>query len=157
MKFHNIYISQNLASRDDHWPVSCNAYGVNSGDGCRKLSLGKCSAFSSLIIAFVFFVLLCPSGIAATVSTHTLSPHKTRSQRISESQAARRRMRRLAKARAVTPRTTVTRTSLHRRHRYYERFSTSSFASDVTDGDVTAGEDPVVRDAAIDALGGMNG
>ncbi len=99
-------------------------------------------------------MLLCQSGIAATVSTRTLGPHKSKSQRISESQAARRRMRRLARARAVTPRTTA---SLHRRHRYYERFSTSSFASDVTDGDVTTGEDPIVRDAAIDALGGMNG
>ncbi len=44
-----------------------------------------------------------------------------------------------------------------RRHRYYERFHTSSFASDITEGDVTAGEDPVVRQAAVDALGSMNG
>jgi penicillin-binding protein 2 len=121
------------------------------------LSSGKRFAFFRLIIASIFFMLLCQSGIAATVSTHTLSPHKSKSQRISESQAARRRMRRLARARAVTPRTSATRTSLHRRHRYYERFSTSSFAADVTDGDVTTGEDPIVRDAAIDALGGMNG
>ena len=33
----------------------------------------------------------------------------------------------------------------------------SSFADDVTAGDITAGEDPVVRKAAIDALGNMNG
>ena len=33
----------------------------------------------------------------------------------------------------------------------------SSFASDITSGDVTGGEDPVVRQAAIDALGNMNG
>jgi len=45
-----------------------------------------------------------------------------------------------------------------RRHRYYERFTASSFASsDFLAGDVTAGEDPVVRQAAIDALGDMNG
>ncbi|MGD0826424.1 MAG: penicillin-binding protein, partial [Terriglobales bacterium] len=43
------------------------------------------------------------------------------------------------------------------RHHYYERFHTSSFATDITEGDVTAGEDPVVRQAAIDALGNMNG
>jgi membrane carboxypeptidase/penicillin-binding protein len=44
------------------------------------------------------------------------------------------------------------------RHRYYERFSASSFASgDIFAGDVTAGEDPVVRQAAMDALGDMNG
>ncbi|HEV2488100.1 MAG TPA: penicillin-binding transpeptidase domain-containing protein [Terracidiphilus sp.] len=49
--------------------------------------------------------------------------------------------------------------ALHsRRHRYYERFTASSFASaDEFAGDITAGEDPVVRQAAIDALGDMNG
>ncbi len=45
-----------------------------------------------------------------------------------------------------------------RRHRYYERFTASSFAgADQFAGDITAGEDPVVRQAAIDALGDMNG
>jgi len=45
-----------------------------------------------------------------------------------------------------------------RRHRYYERFTASSFAKgDIFEGDITAGEDPVVRQAAIDALGDMNG
>jgi penicillin-binding protein 2 len=38
-----------------------------------------------------------------------------------------------------------------------EIFYTSSFADHITEGDVTAGEDPVVRQAAIDALGNMNG
>src|SRR6185437_2682322 len=42
-------------------------------------------------------------------------------------------------------------------HRYYERFYTSSFSDDVADGDITAGEDPIVRAAAVDALGNMNG
>src|SRR6201984_1072822 len=45
----------------------------------------------------------------------------------------------------------------HRRHRYYERFYTSSFAEDITEGDIIAGEDPIVRRAAIDALANMNG
>ncbi len=50
------------------------------------------------------------------------------------------------------------RTSYHRRHRYYERFTASSFVQgEIGAGDVTAGEDPVVRQAAIDALGDMNG
>src|ERR1700744_5639846 len=64
---------------------------------------------------------------------------------------------------------TVTRTRLvrgrdgkmHRvavRHRYYEHFTGDSFAeTDITSGDNTAGEDPVVRAAAIAALGNMNG
>src|SRR5579875_1315300 len=43
-------------------------------------------------------------------------------------------------------------------HHYYgERFTASSFADNLTAGDVTEGEDPVVRAAAIQALGNMNG
>jgi len=44
-----------------------------------------------------------------------------------------------------------------RRRGTYERFTASSFTDDSTVGDVTAGEDPVVRAAAIEALGDMNG
>ena len=44
------------------------------------------------------------------------------------------------------------------RIRYYgERFTASSFADNVAMGDVSGGEDPVVRAAAIEALGNMNG
>jgi penicillin-binding protein 2 len=43
------------------------------------------------------------------------------------------------------------------RHTSYERFTASSFADNLTLGDVTTGEDPVVRQAAIEALGNMNG
>ena len=50
------------------------------------------------------------------------------------------------------------RAPLIRRHHYYERFTASSFVKgDIGAGDVTTGEDPVVRQAAIDALGDMNG
>ena len=43
-------------------------------------------------------------------------------------------------------------------HHFAERFTADSFVnSDLTAGDVTAGEDPVVRAAAIQALGNMNG
>jgi membrane carboxypeptidase/penicillin-binding protein len=45
-----------------------------------------------------------------------------------------------------------------RHHHYYERFTANSFvAGTLGQGDVTTGEDPVVRQAAIDALGDMNG
>jgi penicillin-binding protein 2 len=45
-----------------------------------------------------------------------------------------------------------------RHHHSYERFTASSFAKgDIFAGDITAGEDPVVRQAAIDAMGDMNG
>jgi penicillin-binding protein 2 len=44
-----------------------------------------------------------------------------------------------------------------RRTRYQEHFSANSFADNLTLGDVVEGEDPVVRAAAIEALGNMNG
>ena len=98
-------------------------------------------------------MLLNASGIAASVNTHALAP-RSKSRSVTESQHAKRRMHTLARSRAPRSRYAARTT---RRHRYYERFHTSSFASDITDGDVTAGEDPVVRQAAIDALGNMNG
>jgi penicillin-binding protein 2 len=66
---------------------------------------------------------------------------------------------RRTRAHASGARATMHRASLStRHHHYYERFTASSFAtSDIFAGDVTAGEDPVVRQAAIDALGDMNG
>lgn len=43
------------------------------------------------------------------------------------------------------------------RRRSYERFTGNSFADDVTAGDIADGEDPIVRAAAVEALGNMNG
>ncbi|MGA8150642.1 MAG: penicillin-binding transpeptidase domain-containing protein [Terriglobales bacterium] len=108
------------------------------------------------LVVFFSVLLLCQAGIAATVNTHSLTTKKSKSQKISETQRARRRMHRLARSRPTTT-ARVRKASLHRGHRYYERFHTSSFAEDISEGDVTAGEDPVVRQAAIDALGNMNG
>jgi penicillin-binding protein 2 len=102
-------------------------------------------------------MLLEASVFAASVNPSTVTPHK-KSRGVTENQHAKKRMRTLAHSRA--PRShyaTVARSTGTRRHHYYERFHTSSFASEITDGDVTAGEDPVVRQAAIDALGNMNG
>ena len=106
--------------------------------------------FRHIVLSVIVFALTGLST-AATVTSRSLTRPKSRKP--SESQRARRHMNRLAKSHAATG----TRTSGHRRHRYYERFYTSSFAEDITEGDATAGEDPVVRQAAIDALGNMNG
>jgi len=107
-----------------------------------------------LFLAGVLFALTA-LGDAANVNARALTG-KSKSQKVSESQRARRRMSHLARSRSVT--TASRRTVVHhRRHRYYERFYTSSFAEDLTEGDVVTGEDPVVRQAAIDALGNMNG
>jgi penicillin-binding protein 2 len=109
-----------------------------------------------LRLAFVFVTCLSLAGLswAAHVNTHALNSGKSKSQKINEGPRTRRRLHRLARSRSAR----VTRTSIHtRRHRYYERFSMSSFASGISEGDITAGEDPIVRQAAIDALGTMNG
>jgi len=63
-------------------------------------------------------------------------------------------------AKATGAKATVKTASLHRRrtrHRWVERFTGNSYADDNTDGDIVEGEDPVLRQAAIDALGNMNG
>jgi penicillin-binding protein 2 len=102
-------------------------------------------------------MLLEASGIAASVNPPALTPHR-KARGVTENQHAKKRMRTLARSRVPRSRYAATHYSgTHRHHRYYERFQTSSFASDITEGDVTAGEDPVVRQAAIDALGNMNG
>jgi cell division protein FtsI/penicillin-binding protein 2 len=105
-----------------------------------------------LTTVIILLGVFAGNGNAATVNTRPLTTPKSKSQKVSETPHARRRMHRLARTRATTSTTRV-----HRRHRYYERFSTSSFADTTTEGDITAGEDPVVRQAAIDALGNMNG
>jgi cell division protein FtsI/penicillin-binding protein 2 len=91
---------------------------------------------------------------AANINTHTAT--KTNSKKVSEGPRTRRRMHRLAKSRSATV-ICVSTTNAHRRRHYYERFHMSSFAEDITNGDITTGEDPIVRQAAIDALGNMNG
>ena len=106
-----------------------------------------------LVLTVVSCLLLAGMSWAAHINTH--SPSKSKSQKINESQRTRRRIRGLARSRSAN----IRRVSLsRRRHRYHERFTMSSFvAQDTTSGDVIGGEDPVVRQAAIDALGNMNG
>jgi penicillin-binding protein 2 len=108
--------------------------------------------FLRWIFTFVIWLPLTGASWAAHLNTPTSSTAKSRAQKISETQRTRRRLHRLASARAAS----VTPVSAHRR-RYHERFHMSSFAEDVAEGDAIAGEDSVVRRAAIDALGNMNG
>lgn len=99
--------------------------------GSRKLVFG-------LMVFVVFFISSAFGG-----TTTSPSPAKKSKPQISESSSAKKRMSQVRHRR--------------RHHHYYERFYTSSFADDVTAGDITEGEDPGVRAAAIDALGNMNG
>jgi penicillin-binding protein 2 len=78
-----------------------------------------------------------------STATHTATTHST-SSRVTK--------------KSTTTSAHVQRVSVTRRHHYYERFTASSFVKgEIGTGDITAGEDPVVRQAAIDALGDMNG
>jgi cell division protein FtsI/penicillin-binding protein 2 len=108
--------------------------------------------FTRLVFVFAAIVLIAQLGTAANINPQ--KPTSSRKSRaVKENSHARKHMRHLARHRRVRSRTVH---ALKRRH-YYEHFYMSSYADDVTDGDVTAGEDPVVRQAAIDALGNMNG
>ncbi len=113
-------------------------------------------------------------------STHRTASRTSSSRKVARASAARTKAKTAGSTRATkstkTARTTKTasatkvrvtaktgtraklrRTSVRRR-RYYERFTASSFAKgDIFADDNAAGEDPVVRQAAIDALGDMNG
>ena len=105
-----------------------------------------------------------PAGTARTVSAKAA---RVKSQSVTRrpgkvSAATSRTKGRAASVRPVTYHRTRggARTLLavrRTRHNFSERFTASSFADNLTAGDATAGENPVVRAAAIDALGNMNG
>jgi len=111
-----------------------------------------------LVITLAAFLSL-PAG-AATVTNHY---SKSKSHTITESARTKKKLSQSQHARPVatvgkhksTARARVK--SAHYRHRYYERFVGNSYAENQTATDIIAGEDPVVRQAAIDALGNMNG
>ncbi len=105
---------------------------------------------------------LVPAVWAAHVNTPALATHKPKSTKVNESQHTRRHMRHLASGRrtaqTAAPHATLSRTSVPARHHIYrERFFVSSFAEGIGARDLTEGEDPIVRQAALDALGNMNG
>jgi len=107
----------------------------------------KKSQISRYLPALIAFFVLAGTSFAAKISTPGSSTTKKSSRKVSESSRASAKMRRIRHSRRVSY------TRRHRRHRYYERFTANSFVTtDQTAGDVTAGEDPVVRQAAIDAL-----
>jgi len=116
-----------------------------------NLSGMRLSCVFALGLAATTLSLSIDSAAALDVQHHTMRRH-LRHAAVRTSTSARRTPR------AATPafhHATLTR---HRRHRFYERFTASSFAKgDIFGADITAGEDPIVRQAAIDALDGMNG
>jgi len=122
-----------------------------------------------LSCALIVSLAVAGSGADCASALNVAHPiHHSRSSHISEphhavhhaaSAAVSTRKVTTHSARVGSGASTIRRASLRgRHHHYYERFTASSFASgDQFLGDVVTGEDPVVRQAAIDALGDMNG
>jgi penicillin-binding protein 2 len=118
---------------------------------------------------FFFVLAMALAGSSLCFAASATTTHRTRKKaHVQETAAAQKHVTRLQHSRRVASTRTVsvrTRGGAHLRrasltiHRGgYERFYASSFTdTDLTQGDVTAGEDPVVREAAITALGNMNG
>ncbi|MCU1285354.1 MAG: penicillin-binding protein transpeptidase [Acidobacteriales bacterium] len=88
---------------------------------------------------------------ARSTPTKTSASKSTSTAKITESAKTKKKLSK------HSSRPLVRSAKAKKRTRYYEHFYTSSFSTDNTEGDVTAGEDPIVRAAAIDALGNMNG
>jgi penicillin-binding protein 2 len=116
-----------------------------------------------LVFCLAIFTL---GATAATISTTThsnSSSHKSKSKssssrHITDSASAQKKMSRMRHSSAkVAKQNRATHTVARKRRYYGERFYASSFATDQVEGDITAGEDPIVRAAAIEALGNMNG
>jgi len=108
--------------------------------------------FSVLILLFALLTV-----VNAAVTTSPAPKRKPAKAQVSESPRAQRRISHLHHSRPVAGRR-YSRRSLARKHRYYEHFTANSFVdTPQTVGDITEGEDPVVRQAAITALGNMNG
>jgi cell division protein FtsI/penicillin-binding protein 2 len=107
------------------------------------------------VVSALLTLLLTVSSFAATISTR----HETRNNRkIKENANTEKRMAASRHSRVVRRnRAAVVPASRVRAHYYGERFTASSFLSDPEAGDNSAGEDPVVREAAISALGNING
>jgi len=126
---------------------------------------------SCVLVAALGLAGLAPGAVALDATSHTL--HHAKAARLVQPRRAVKHAvaAGVAKPAALKSKTiraskaagngaaSIRRTRLGvRRRRYYERFTASSFAtSDIFAGDITAGEDPIVRQAAIDALAGMNG
>ena len=122
------------------------------------------------IIGLVIAFLLGVGAANADTTRHSVR-HRTVAASHHAASSSKRSAHRISHGRvhrSVTGHRAVARVPAHghavvrpvrgwRGRRYSERFTASSFADNVAAGDVTAGEDPVVRAAAVEALGNMNG
>ncbi len=122
-----------------------------------QLALPRLLLLSMLTLPWALWT--SPVTLAANITTTRVTVHK-HSTKLRGTHTVHHKMAAVSHAqRSLRRARTVSYSHRHRyrRRRYYERFTASSYAQDQTAGDITAGEDPVVRQAAISALGDMNG
>ena len=121
--------------------------------------MGKQFGWSTVAILFWSTMTVAVARAAAADAKPTSMVHKAASAHTAKTHA--RATTRSTRSRTASRRTAAGRTVLATRHGrrrvFTERFTASSFADNLTLGDITTGEDPVVRAAAIEALGNMNG
>ncbi len=123
------------------------------------------------ISTFALGLLLCGTPSALFANTHhPTTPHKkSTSAQVKDSAGIQKKITHLQhSSRPVSTTTKKKKKSssghvqyasykVRRHRRSYEHFTGNSFSDNVSNGDVTLGEDPVVRAAAVEALGNMNG
>jgi penicillin-binding protein 2 len=114
-----------------------------------------------MVIRRSYSVLILLMLVVASPSFAKTAAMKSKSRSVEESAPAKKKMAKLRHSRPVA-KTYKAKFSSKKRGKlrravYYEHFYASPFDSSNTVGDVTAGEDPVVRAAALDALGNLNG
>ncbi len=123
------------------------------------------------ISTFALSLLLCGT-LSALSANSPAAPHKKSTSQVKDSAGVQKKMTHLQHSNRTVSTTTkkshaskskssrghVQYASLRvHRHRSYEHFTGNSFSDNVSNGDITLGEDPVVRAAAVEALGNMNG
>lgn len=113
----------------------------------------------SLIRLLFVFMLAATFLLPAEAATVSSKYSKSKSQTIAESSRTKKKLSQSRHSRTVAKSATKRKKGRRysRKRRYYERFTGNSFAENQSQNDIIAGEDQVVRQAAIDALGNMNG
>src|SRR3974377_260233 len=116
-------------------------------------------------VVFVVAMVWLLTGFAAAATIAPPKKPRAKSRQCTETPTTQKKMARgthstrSAASAAKGPSKATTRASAKgkKKSKYHERFYASSFANGQTDGDKFDGEDAIVREAAIEALGNMNG
>lgn len=112
------------------------------------------------MLKFAFAAIICLLSIVPVAAVTPASTAKSKSSKTAAATTSSKRTA-AAKPKALTSRTPLVAGSAKRRTstargRRYDPWREPNFTSP-TDGDDASGEDPVVRQAAVDALGNFNG